>query len=294
MTPLEFALDLAWNEVPVLPCNVEDRRPLTELTAASKNRETISGWWQRWPNAVPAVPSGRVSGLGVIHVDDLAHLTDVSRTWYDQHADLLRTTRTHHTPGGGRDYWFYLPGDVPTCCSAPVVVNGASLDGIKVCGDGGYSVFWPARGLRREGSVQPLPAEFHAWFVRPDAANAAEPTTANNGDALQTTEAGTTDEQQAATGLGKYSKAPKALGIDEQVWLDEHLKGYVQLPVHQRRRVRREAVRKLLAAGLSQRQIAPLLGVDEKTVRNDLGAENSADETVAAKRTLTLSDPLAE
>jgi hypothetical protein len=300
MTPLEFALDLAWNEVPVLPCNVEDRRPLTELTAASKNRETISGWWQRWPNAVPAVPSGRVSGLGVIHVDDLAHLTDVSRTWYDQHADLLRTTRTHHTPGGGRDYWFYLPGDVPTCCSAPVVVNGASLDGIKVCGDGGYSVFWPARGLRREGSVQPLPAEFHALFVRPDAATAAVPTATDNGatraDAQQTIAAGTTDEQQDATGLGKDSKAPKALGIDEQAWLDEHLKGYLQLPARKRREVRREAVRKLRAAGLSGRQIAATLGVDEKTVRNDGGAENSADETVAADHTLsssTLSDLLA-
>jgi hypothetical protein len=128
MTPLAYALDLAWNDVPVLPCNVEDGRPLTELTAASKNRETISGWWQRWPNAVPAVPTGRVSGLGVIHVDDLAHLTEVSRTWYDQHADLLRTTRTHHTPAAGRDFWFRLPDGVTTVSAAPAVWNGVPLD----------------------------------------------------------------------------------------------------------------------------------------------------------------------
>jgi hypothetical protein len=136
-----------------------------------------------------------------------------------------------------------------------------------------------------------LPAEFHAWFVRLDAANAAEPTAADNGDAQQTTAAGTTDEQQDATGLGEDSKVPRTLGINEQAWLDEHLKGYLQLPAHKRRKVRREAVRKLLAARRSGRQIAATLGVDEKTVRNDLGAENSADETVAAERTLTLSAP---
>jgi 16S rRNA G966 N2-methylase RsmD len=66
---------------------------------------------------------------------------------------------------------------------------------------------------------------------------------------------------------------PKALGYARlEDWVNDRLGGYAKLPVSDRR----ETVAELKAEGLSNRKIAEVLGVDERTVRNDLSAENSA------------------
>ena len=66
---------------------------------------------------------------------------------------------------------------------------------------------------------------------------------------------------------------PKALGLTLEQWVKQRIGGYVKLTIDERR----EAAKELKEQGKSQRQIADVLGVDEKTIRNDI-AENSATE----------------
>jgi phage N-6-adenine-methyltransferase len=59
---------------------------------------------------------------------------------------------------------------------------------------------------------------------------------------------------------------PDALGLSTQEWVTQRLGGYVRLAIDERR----EAVAELVAEGLSQRDIADVLGVDAATVNRDL------------------------
>lgn len=59
---------------------------------------------------------------------------------------------------------------------------------------------------------------------------------------------------------------PAALGMSTSDWVDERLGGYVRLAVDDRR----EAVEELASEGLSQREIASVVGVTEATVNRDI------------------------
>lgn len=72
--------------------------------------------------------------------------------------------------------------------------------------------------------------------------------------------------RQAA--LGERLGVPKALGLTTREWVTDRLGGYLKLSVPERR----EAVTELNDEGMSQRQIGAVLGVDHKTVSNDLRA----------------------
>jgi len=62
---------------------------------------------------------------------------------------------------------------------------------------------------------------------------------------------------------------PQALGLTTEEWVRSRLGGYVRLSPPERR----EAVAELTAEGLSQRQVAQVLGVDHRTVGRTLGAD---------------------
>lgn len=72
--------------------------------------------------------------------------------------------------------------------------------------------------------------------------------------------------------LAKKLGVPAALGLSAREWVEKRLGGYVKYAVEHRIEIHRE----LRAEDKSLREIAELTGVDEKTVRNDLSAENSA------------------
>ncbi|HMF96090.1 MAG TPA: helix-turn-helix domain-containing protein [Vicinamibacterales bacterium] len=58
---------------------------------------------------------------------------------------------------------------------------------------------------------------------------------------------------------------PKALGLTTEEWVKKYLRGYIQYSVTERL----DITAQLKAEGRSQREIARVLGVSEKTVRRD-------------------------
>lgn len=72
------------------------------------------------------------------------------------------------------------------------------------------------------------------------------------------------------TEWGKNEGIPKALGIDAQRWVDDYLRASIHLPPKERREQRREIASQLAEQGMSTREIAGVLGVDQKTISNDL------------------------
>lgn len=69
--PREAAEHLARAGVPVFPCVALEKRPLTThgFHDASIDPDQIAGWWERWPDANVAMPTGIASGIDVVDVD---------------------------------------------------------------------------------------------------------------------------------------------------------------------------------------------------------------------------------
>ncbi len=83
--------------------------------------------------------------------------------------------------------------------------------------------------------------------------------------------------------LGKRLGVPQALGLTTEVWVEKRLGGYVRLSIPERR----EAVKELTApvedggAGMSTREAAEVLGVDNVTVWHDQQAVEKSTQTTA-------------
>jgi N6-adenosine-specific RNA methylase IME4 len=67
--------------------------------------------------------------------------------------------------------------------------------------------------------------------------------------------------------LGLRLGVPKTLGLTTDQWVKQRLGGYVKYSVGERQ----EAVKALANDGLGERKIVGVLGIDRKTVREDLG-----------------------
>ncbi len=72
------------------------------------------------------------------------------------------------------------------------------------------------------------------------------------------------------THLGVRMGVPQALGMTTDAWVRERLGGYMRLSIEERR----EAVAELAGEGLSQREIAAVVGVGSATVNRDLSDPN--------------------
>lgn len=143
---LDAALNYAKTGRPVFP--VESKKPLIPggFKAATTDEATIRDWWERWPNADVATPTG--GDLFVLDVDDPAALDKLVA----EHG-ALPPTREVTTPRGGRH--LYLRGDdIRSRVGAPAT-------GLDVRGDGGYVVIPPSTGYEwrnRDEDVAPAPA----------------------------------------------------------------------------------------------------------------------------------------
>lgn len=144
------ARSLAAAGVPVFPCVVEGKRPLTRrgFLDASSDPEQIAAWWSRTPNANIGIPTGAASGVVVVDVD--VHGPHDGRAAYRRATDaglvdgagLLVRTPT----GGAHVYFPATPGREQRSWQAATA-------GVDFRGDGGYIIAPPSRRII-DGSVR--------------------------------------------------------------------------------------------------------------------------------------------
>ncbi|WDF73936.1 bifunctional DNA primase/polymerase [Novosphingobium sp. KACC 22771] len=137
---LAAALDYADKGLPVFPCHSENKRPLTpnSFYDASTDRATVADWWKRWPTAMIGLPTGTVSGVWVLDIDD----PDA----FAAKAPPLPITRKAITGKGFHLYWRHEGGEVRNAQRHPK--RGwpfPDLPGAEVRGDGGYVILPPSR-----------------------------------------------------------------------------------------------------------------------------------------------------
>ena len=147
--------------IPVTSANKHP--PLIRWSRYKRKRadaRTIRWWLARWPNANPAIVTGRVSGVIVHDVDGpqgketLAAIGGAPSTW---------TVRTHN----GHQYYFLYPAHtIPITCRLKNFVK--KLPGFDLRADGGYAMAPGA--IHPEGGV-------YAWEpgLSPDEVELADP-----------------------------------------------------------------------------------------------------------------------
>jgi len=165
VSTLQDALGLAEEHgIPVFPCG-PNKQPLTEhgFHDASCSIEQVSQWWQRWPDALIGVPTGKASRILVVDVDP------DGAEWYREHVQDLAAGRTHCTRRGHHLLYQYDGLEVRNSV-------GVLAPGVDVRGEGGYVIWWPAEGLRTAGDLEdiaPLPAWVLEALHKPAGPNAS-------------------------------------------------------------------------------------------------------------------------
>ena len=158
------ARSLASAGVPVFPCQVEGKRPLTRrgFLDASSDAAQVSTWWSRTPSANIGIPTGEASGVVVVDVD--VHGPTDGRVAWKRAADaglvdgagLLVRTPT----GGTHAYFPATPGTEQRSWHAAAA-------GVDFRGDGGYIIAPPSQRTI-DGNVKRYKvADIAAHSVRP-------------------------------------------------------------------------------------------------------------------------------
>jgi hypothetical protein len=104
---LEAALTLVRDGHTVFPCKPDKSPHVRFLETSTRNEAIVCGWWERWPDALPALPCG-VNGLCVVDCDRKDGIDGVANF----HAGCVTSgvdlsgCFAVETPSGGRHYYF--------------------------------------------------------------------------------------------------------------------------------------------------------------------------------------------
>jgi hypothetical protein len=100
VTPLDMALSLASDGIPVFPCRRPDKRPTCPngFYDATSNTAAVKRLWTAHPGNLIGVPTGPVSGLFAADIDSGRHAS--AAEWHQQNQHRLQT-RVHRTESGG-------------------------------------------------------------------------------------------------------------------------------------------------------------------------------------------------
>ncbi|MGC8960204.1 MAG: bifunctional DNA primase/polymerase [Chloroflexia bacterium] len=130
------ALSYAARGWPVFPCRPRGKTPLTPhgFKDATCDPETIRAWWERWPDANIAIPTGAPSGLLALDVDPRSGGDESLRELEQRYGPLPRTVESL-TGGGGRHILFRCPNSM-RC--------GKLAEGIDIKANGGYIIVPPS------------------------------------------------------------------------------------------------------------------------------------------------------
>ena len=138
------ARNLASAGVPVFPCLVEGKRPLTRrgFLDASSDAAQVATWWSRTPSANIGIPTGEASGVVVVDVD--VHGPTDGRVAWKHAADAGLVSGAGllvRTPTGGTHAYFpATPGREQRSWQAAAA-------GVDFRGDGGYIIAPPSRRI---------------------------------------------------------------------------------------------------------------------------------------------------
>lgn len=148
----DAARSLASAGVPVFPCVPGEKRPLTGrgFHDATTDLDQVSAWWDRWPSANLAIPTGPASGIEVVDVDigstgsgfpafQRARREGLVHGW----VELVRT------PSGGLHLYF------PVVTSRQQSSWQASKVHIDFRGTGGYVLAPPSQVCQPDGHLRP-------------------------------------------------------------------------------------------------------------------------------------------
>lgn len=151
-TPLDVALDYAAQDWPVFPCRHADdevidtntgeievrakaKAPLTHngFKSATADRQAVTAFWSRFPNAMIGIPTGEPIGAFVVDIDVKADINgfDWLREMEAKHGRLPDTLTANTASGGQHLYFRYVEG---------VRNRGALGPGVDLRGQGGYVV----------------------------------------------------------------------------------------------------------------------------------------------------------
>lgn len=148
----DAARSLASVGVPVFPCVPGEKRPLTRrgFHDATADLDQVSAWWDRWPSANIAIPTGPASGIEVVDIDigstgsgfsafERARREGLVPGW----AALVRT------PSGGLHVYF------PADASREQPSWQAPKAHIDFRGTGGYILAPPSQVRQPDGNFRP-------------------------------------------------------------------------------------------------------------------------------------------
>lgn len=136
--------------VPVFPCVALEKRPLTAhgFRDASVDPDQIADWWQRWPDANVAMPTGIASGIDVVDVDVHNAGNGYGAIRSARSSGLLGDPAWMvKTPSSGLHLCFLHTDDAR---QPSWQVPRRHVD---FRGDGGYVVLPPSRVAQEDGSV---------------------------------------------------------------------------------------------------------------------------------------------
>jgi putative DNA primase/helicase len=109
------------------------------MNDATRDETTIRKWWQQWPNALPAILTGEVSGVVALDVD-----IRPDGSGFDTLDELGIPTHpiapTAHTPRGGCALLFRWPGYFVKTCSGELAPH------LDIRGDRGSVILPPGPG----------------------------------------------------------------------------------------------------------------------------------------------------
>jgi hypothetical protein len=147
--PTEYAIKIANKGKPVFPCNPEDKSPLTKhgFKNATTNPGLVAALFNKHPDALIGMPTGRRSGTFVMDVDRLEALDELEPELRRE----LEQTLTVRTRSGGLHFYFeYEPGITNSAGTLP--------NGIDVRGEGGYVIAPYSRDYKIINHVKISPA----------------------------------------------------------------------------------------------------------------------------------------
>ena len=109
---LQWALRYARMDLPVFPCKVRGKKPLTPhgFNDATTDLQQVREWWRRWPKASIGMATGTPSGLIVLDIDPR---NGGKGSWAAlRWGRKIPKTAQQWTGGGGMHIFFRNPGDI--------------------------------------------------------------------------------------------------------------------------------------------------------------------------------------